>query len=103
MPLLFKELRAGGIVQKLDSRTKVMTITRKGDSNQTITVKGWTKVTYSVVYGTGMTALGKFSVAGEVSFCVLSWQAKACRGNAWRPMMQAPSFASRLNCSDGRL
>ncbi len=52
MILLFKDLKSGDIVKNLSGTT--MTITRKGDRNQKITVNGWNKDTHNIVFGSGM-------------------------------------------------
>ena len=58
MTLLFKDLKSSDIKKSLSGST--MTITRKSDSKQKITVKGWSDSTHSIVFGSGMKAFDKF-------------------------------------------
>ncbi|MBQ9406789.1 MAG: hypothetical protein IJU37_08675, partial [Desulfovibrio sp.] len=54
MTLLFKDIKASDIVKKVSGTT--MTITRKGDASQKITVKGWSDATHNIVFASGMKA-----------------------------------------------
>ena len=58
MTLLFKDLKASDIKKSLSGST--MTITKKSDSKQKITVKGWSNDTHNIVFGSGMKAFDKF-------------------------------------------
>ncbi|MBQ9405630.1 MAG: hypothetical protein IJU37_02705 [Desulfovibrio sp.] len=58
MTLLFKDMKAADIVQKLSGST--MTITRKSNASQKITVQGWSKDTHSIVYGSDMKAFNTY-------------------------------------------
>jgi autotransporter passenger strand-loop-strand repeat protein len=78
MTLLFKDLKAGDIVKKLNGST--MTITRNGDSAQSITVKGWSSAKHKIVFGSGMTAFNTFLKAGTVTTAV----GKGARNEAWK-------------------
>ena len=63
MTLLFKDLKAADIVQKLKGTT--MTFTRKTDRSQTITVQGWKSATHNVVFGGAMSAFDKWLKASK--------------------------------------
>ena len=63
MTLLFKDLTSKDIKKSLSSST--MTITKKNDSRQTITVKNWSDSTHSIVFGSKMTAFDKFIKAAS--------------------------------------
>ena len=58
MTLLFKDLKASDIKKSLSGST--MTITKKSDSKQKITVKGWSNDTHNIVFGSKMTAFDKY-------------------------------------------
>ncbi len=50
MTILFKDLKKANVVQKLNSKTNVMTITRKDGKGQSINVQGWNSATHGVVF-----------------------------------------------------
>ncbi|MBQ7606859.1 MAG: AIDA repeat-containing protein [Desulfovibrionaceae bacterium] len=58
MTLLFKDLTSSDIKKSLSNNT--MTITKKNDSSQKITVKGWSNDTHDIVFGNSMTAFNTF-------------------------------------------
>ncbi|MBQ9405491.1 MAG: hypothetical protein IJU37_01980, partial [Desulfovibrio sp.] len=58
MTVLFSDLKASDIVQKLSGTT--MTITRKGNASQKITVNGWSDTTHNIVFASGMTAFNTY-------------------------------------------
>ena len=61
--MLFKDLKSSDIKKSLSGNT--MTITKKSDSKQKITVKNWNKSTHSIVFGNKMTAFDKFIKAAS--------------------------------------
>ncbi|MBQ9406099.1 MAG: hypothetical protein IJU37_05080, partial [Desulfovibrio sp.] len=63
MTLLFNGLKASDIVQKLSGTT--MTISKKSDGNQKITVQGWSDSTHNIVYASGMTAFNAYIKAAS--------------------------------------
>ena len=58
MTLLFKDLKASDIVKKVSDTT--MTITKKNDQKQTITVSNWNDATHNIIYASSMTEFNKF-------------------------------------------
>ncbi len=77
MTILFKDLKKTDVVQKLKGTT--MTLTRKGDKSQSVTVEGWDKATHNVVFGDTMSAFGKWLTAAKPS----TVQTKA-RNEVWK-------------------
>ena len=65
MTLLFKDLKSSDIKKSLSGTT--MTITKKSDSKQKITVKNWSDDTHSIVFGSKMTAFDKYIKAASPS------------------------------------
>ncbi len=86
MTLLFKDLKSGDIVKKLSGTT--MTITRKGDSNQKITVKSWSKDTHNVVFWNSITAFYKYLNASNPN----SKQTTVARHKIWKGGYLNPSI-----------
>ena len=78
MTLLFKDLKSSDIKKSLSGST--MTITKKSDSKQKITVKGWSDNTHSIVFGSGMNAFDKFMKAASPSTA----QTTAARNEAFK-------------------
>ena len=65
LTLLFKDLTSKDIKKSLSNDT--MTITKKSDSKQKITVKNWSDDTHSIVFGSKMTAFDKYIKAASPS------------------------------------
>ncbi len=81
MTILFKDLKKADVVQKLKGTT--MTLTRKGDKSQSVTVQGWDKATHNVVFASGaMTAFNKWLKATSVAD--MKKTATAARNEAWK-------------------
>ena len=64
LTLVFKNLKARDIVERLGSR-KVLTITRKSDPKQQIVIQGWNDATHKIVFASGMTAFDKYLKAAK--------------------------------------
>ncbi len=79
MTLLFKDLTASDIVQKLSGTT--MTITRASDANQKITVKNWSDSTHNIVFGSSMTKFNAFLKAGTTPSSDVT---KAAQKEVWQ-------------------
>ncbi|MBQ7738344.1 MAG: AIDA repeat-containing protein [Desulfovibrionaceae bacterium] len=58
MTILFNGLKASDI--KTSPKNGTMTITRKSDSKQKITVLGWNDATHNIVYASGMNAFNRY-------------------------------------------
>ncbi|MBQ7609189.1 MAG: hypothetical protein IJU76_14665 [Desulfovibrionaceae bacterium] len=56
--ILFKDLTSKDVTEKLSGST--MTITKKSDTKQTITVQGWSDKTHTIVFGGKLSALDKY-------------------------------------------
>ncbi len=78
MAILFKDLEKSDVVQKLRGTT--MTITRKSDRAQSVTVQGWSNNTHSVVFGGAMSRLAAYLKAAAPSAA----QEKAARSEVWK-------------------
>ncbi len=78
MTILFKDLKKADVVQKLKGTT--MTLTRKGDKSQSITVQGWNKATHNVVFGGTMNSFAKWLKASKPTAKVTT----ATRNEAWK-------------------
>ncbi len=78
MTLLFKDLKSNDIVKKLSGTT--MTITRKGDKNQKITINGWSNSTHNVVFGSGMTKFTNYLKAASPT----DTQHNSARNEVWK-------------------
>ena len=65
MTLVFKDLKATDIKTALKNDT--LTVTRKSDAKQTITVQGWSNSTHNIVYANGMTAFNQYLAATNPS------------------------------------
>ncbi|MBQ7609053.1 MAG: AIDA repeat-containing protein, partial [Desulfovibrionaceae bacterium] len=78
MTLLFKDLKADNIIQKTSGST--LTITKKSDAKQKITVKGWSDETHNVVFASSMTAFNKFLKAASPTTA----QTTAARNEAFK-------------------
>jgi hypothetical protein len=78
MTLLFKDLKKTDVVQKLKGTT--MTLTRKSDKNQSVTIHGWNSATHNVVFGGTMNAFAKWLKASKPTAA----QTTAARNEAWK-------------------
>ncbi|MBQ9406353.1 MAG: AIDA repeat-containing protein, partial [Desulfovibrio sp.] len=78
MTLLFNGVKAGQITKKQSGST--MTITRKSDKKQSITVNGWSDDTHNIVYASGMTAFNKYIKAAKPTTA----QTTAARTQVWK-------------------
>ncbi len=80
MTILFKDLKKADVVQKLNGTT--MTLTRKSDKKQSVTVEGWDKATHNVVFGGTMSAFDKWLKATTTAD--MKKTATAARNEAWK-------------------
>ena len=78
MTLLFNGLKSADIKKSLSGNT--MTITRKSNTNQKITVQGWSNATHNIVFASGMTAFNKYLKAASPTAA----QATAARNEAFK-------------------
>ncbi len=78
MTILFKDLKKVDVVQKIKGTT--MTLTRKSDKSQSVTVEGWDKATHNVVFGGTMKAFDKWLTASKPTAKVTT----AARNEAWK-------------------
>ncbi len=63
MTILFKDLKENDVVKKIKGTT--MTITRKSDKSQSVTVQDWNIGTHSVVFGGTMKSFNKWLKASQ--------------------------------------
>ncbi|MBQ9405380.1 MAG: hypothetical protein IJU37_01415 [Desulfovibrio sp.] len=83
MTLLFQGLKASDIVKKINGTT--MTITKKRDASQKITVKGWSDTSHTLVFTSGMTAFNTFVKAASPT----ATQATNARNEAFKKALLA--------------
>lgn len=78
MTLLFKDLTAKDITKSLSNGK--MTITKKNDTSQKITVNGWANATHNIVYASGMTNFNAYLKAASPT----STQQTKARTEVWK-------------------
>ncbi|MBQ7606863.1 MAG: hypothetical protein IJU76_02650 [Desulfovibrionaceae bacterium] len=78
--LLFKDLAAKDITQKLNAEKGVMTITRADDAEQKITISGWNDDTHNIVFGGTMKDFTTYLKAASPT----SQQKAAARKDVWK-------------------
>ena len=78
MTLLFKDLTAKDITKSLSNGK--MTITKKNDTSQKITVNGWANATHNIVYASSMTNFNAYLKAASPT----STQQSKARTEVWK-------------------
>ena len=78
MTVVFKSLKASDVVSSLTGTT--MIFAKKTDTKQTVTVKGWSSTTHSVVFGGAMNAVAAWAKAATPT----NAQIRAARTEVWR-------------------
>ncbi len=78
LALVFKDLKVADVTSSLSGST--MTIAKKADASQKITVAGWDSARHSIVFGGAMSAFNAWASAATPTLA----QAKAARTEVWK-------------------